>query len=40
LPPLTVGVCIPSHFGVRNGWNVYGLPPPTDLLSLLQRLVI
>lgn len=40
LPPLNIGSYVPSPLLVTNGWQVYGLPPPTDLLTLLQRLLI
>lgn len=40
LPPLNIGSYVPSSLRVRNGWQVYGLPPPTDLLTLLQRFLI
>ena len=41
LLPLNVGFHVPSSLQVRNGWQVNGLPPPpTDLLTLLQRFRI
>lgn len=39
-PLLNIGSYVPSPLLVTNGWQVYRLPPPTDLLTLLQRLLI
>jgi hypothetical protein len=40
LPPLNIGFHVPSPLRGRDCWQVYGLPPPTDLLTLLQRFLI
>src|SRR5262249_42888674 len=40
LPPLNVGCFIPPQLAARDGWQIYRLPPPTDLVIVLQHFII
>ena len=40
LPPLNSGCFLPSPHAVRDVWQVYRLPPPTDLVIAFQHFII
>jgi hypothetical protein len=40
LPSLNVGYCNPSPLALWDGWRIYRLPPPTDLVVAFHHFII